>query len=100
MLQPEEPGPVVDSGTINRNSSAGGGSGGGGSSGGGGGGGGGIGDMMSEMQKKLAARRARSENTGQVRGGVSRVVSSYEMWMSMFAVQTGVQKSIMVSRPP
>ena len=53
-FQPEEPSPVVDSGTIGRSSS-------------GGGGGGGMGDMMSEMQKKLAARRAKAENTGQVR---------------------------------
>ncbi|XP_070181483.1 vasodilator-stimulated phosphoprotein-like isoform X2 [Littorina saxatilis] len=44
------PGPS-DTGTIGRSSSTGGA--------------GGMGDMMSEMQKKLAARRAKAENAGQ-----------------------------------
>lgn len=72
VFQPEEPivsGSVMDSGTLGRASSGAGSVSGSSSSSGGGGGssGGGIGDMMNEMQKKLAARRAKAENTGQVR---------------------------------
>ncbi|XP_025104310.1 vasodilator-stimulated phosphoprotein-like [Pomacea canaliculata] len=68
--RPEEPivsGSVMDSGTLGRASSGAGSVSGSSSSSGGGGGssGGGIGDMMNEMQKKLAARRAKAENTGQ-----------------------------------
>ncbi|XP_076463963.1 uncharacterized protein LOC143296089 [Babylonia areolata] len=59
--KPEEPSPAVSSGTMGRTSSGGGGGGSSGG-GGGGGGGGGMGDMMSEMQKKLAARRIKTEN--------------------------------------
>lgn len=66
VLQPEEssgPGSVGDSsggmGTLGRTSGgAGGGSGGSG--------GGGMDNIMSEIQKKLAQRRAKADNSGQV----------------------------------